>query len=324
MAIFKPLGVEDKEILIKYLSKHCFNTYEYSFLTLYMWRRMCNIEYTLIDGSLIIKKTLEKTGSCFMQPLGYDAFSLKRIVLKLLDIRKQLAGMWKDPEPDAQKIAGSHCGCLFRDVEEPFLKDLVAVFGSSVKYIQDPGNFDYIYESSKLVSLSGKEYHAKKNLYNQFIKLYKHEVKNLRYDNGIPFECATFAKEWHKKYGKGDRHLEYELESILDVLSSFSLFDAEGIAVYIEGKPAGFAIGEKISRSMATVHIEKADRTYKGIYAFINKALIENCFPDVEYVNRQEDLGDESLRFAKMSYRPVRFEKKYIVDIGIDADLYPV
>jgi hypothetical protein len=66
---------------------------------------------------------------------------------------------------------------------------------------------------------------------------------------------------------------------------------------------------------MAVVHCEKGNINYSGIYAFINKALVQEHFSNVSFINRQEDMGLEGLRQAKMAYNPTKLEKKYFVDI---------
>ncbi len=89
----------------------------------------------------------------------------------------------------------------------------------------------------------------------------------------------------------------------------------EGMGLYIDGEIAGFSIGEKFSDNMAIVHIEKANKDLRGAYTFVNKAFVENYFSDVPIINREQDLGIEGLRKAKLSYSPLDFEKKYMVDI---------
>ena len=49
------------------------------------------------------------------------------------------------------------------------------------------------------------------------------------------------------------------------------------------------------------------------MYQFVNRAQALNLPPTVELVNREQDLGDEGLRQAKMTYRPVDFIRKYLV-----------
>lgn len=59
------------------------------------------------------------------------------------------------------------------------------------------------------------------------------------------------------------------------------------------------------------MHVEKANPEIRGLYTAINKLFLENEFPDVEFVNREEDLGLEGLRQAKLSYKPIKLVEKY-------------
>ena len=72
-------------------------------------------------------------------------------------------------------------------------------------------------------------------------------------------------------------------------------------------------MGEKINDNMALIHIEKANGEIRGLYPYINKMFVVDEFPEVEWVNREEDMGLEGLRKAKMSYYPERFVEKYTV-----------
>lgn len=300
MIHFKALELKDREIFEEYLREYSFNTYEYSFITLYLWRQMYNIEYGILDNALIIKKTHKHFGSYFMQPIGYEKEALKNIVIKLHELKQNSSGFVN----------------LFRDIENPFLNELIDIFGNDLKISEDINNFDYIYDCKKLASLSGKKYHSKKNQYNQFINNYDYKLKDLK-DKQVITDCINFAAGWYEKRGAGNEMLKYELEGIKEVLLNYQFLNLQGMAVYVHEKLAGFAIGEKVNRKMAIVHIEKADPAFRGVYAFLSKMFVQNYFLDVGFINRQEDLGIEGLRRAKMAYNPVRLEKKYIVDLNI-------
>lgn len=302
MIPFKPLELDDRELFLKYLKDYNFNTYEYSFLTLYLWRKMCNTQFSIIDGTLVIRKSGKCTASYFMQPVGYTKDTLESVLTKLNLIKNSCPG-YKN---------------LFRDIEYPFLSILKEIYGKGISYREDVNNFDYIYTSQDLISLSGHKYHGKKNHYNHFISNYNYEVKDL-YSEHVVNDCIKFAKDWYDKRGNKSEQLKYEFESTEDILKHADLLNIKGIAVYVDNSIAGFAIGEKVNSDMAIVHIEKSDLQYSGIYSFINKALAEKYFSDVSFINRQEDLGIEGLRKAKMAYHPVRLEKKYIIDLYEEA-----
>lgn len=298
MLEFKPLELGDRERFLSYFNKHEFRTYEYSFGTLYLWRKYCKIEFAFIDGCLIIKKTDKEKGTYFMQPLGYIKEQLPGIIKKLIEY----------------KTINSLVGPLFADLEENFVQELKNILGENIKLKEDENNYDYIYESDRLISLSGKTLHAKRNHYSQFISSYNYEVRDIKDENVIK-DCKDFAIKWNEDKEDYNEELKYELEGIIDIVDKFDYIGLCGMAVYVEGIIKGFTIGEKVNENMAIIHIEKADPSIKGIYAFINKTFIEGYFSEVKYINREEDLGIEGLRKAKMSYQPSTFERKYIVEI---------
>lgn len=298
MVEFKKLDIDDRDIFQRYIGKYEFGTYEYSFLTLYIWRKMLNVEIGITDDALIVKKHEKQKGSFFMQPIGYKKENLKEIVNKLNEIKR---------EDDSFKS-------LFRDVELPFLYELMDLYENNVCLYEDKNNFDYIYNSEDLASLSGKRFHKKKNHYNQFIGNYNYEIKDL-HEEGVVEDCIVFSQTWYDGRQEDDEQLEYELGGIVDFLPNCKVLGLDGLAVYVDGKIAGFTVGEKVNKDMGIVHVEKGDFNYNGIYAFINKTFAERYLSDVKFINRQEDLGIKGLRKAKRSYNPVRLEKKFIVDI---------
>ncbi|HHW31244.1 MAG TPA: DUF2156 domain-containing protein [Clostridiaceae bacterium] len=299
MAEFKPLDLEDRDLFLNYIGNYEFNTYEYSFLTLYFWRRMCQVEYAIIDDALIIKKTEKKPGSFFMQPIRYK--DLKKTVHTLIKIKN------KD----------SNFKSLFREIEFSFLNKLIETFGTDICICEDINNFDYIYDSKELINLAGQKFHQKKNHYNRFVRTYNYEVKDIS-EKGVASDCVEFAYKWFESNGGNDYQLSYELEGIEDVMKYYDILNIKGIAVYIQDKIAGFTLGEIVNDKMGIVHVEKANPEYNGIYAFINNTMAKTYFSNVRYINRQEDLGIKGLRKAKRSYNPVILEKKYIVDIKLD------
>jgi hypothetical protein len=298
MIQFKTLELSDKDIFEKYIKDYKFSTYEYSFLTLYLWKNLFKVEFGFFDEVLIIKKTESHTGTYFMEPIGYKEDNLKTVIDELLKIKQE----------------DSNIKALFRDIEESFLIKLKELYGERITIEEDEDNYDYIYESEKLISLSGKKLHSKKNKYNQFIKTYDYEVKDIR-DKAVIDDCIEFEAKWNLDKNNLDDQLVIEEQGIRSVLENLQVLNAIGMAVYVQGEIAGFTIGEIVNKEMAIVHIEKGDVSYQGIYAFINKTFVEQYLSEINYVNREEDRGVAGLRKAKLAYHPVRLERKYIVNI---------
>ena len=92
----------------------------------------------------------------------------------------------------------------------------------------------------------------------------------------------------------------------------FREYDIRGIYNQDLDEDVAYTIGSYApSIQCAFIHIEKADVSYHGLYNYINQQFLLHEFPDAVLVNREDDLGQENLRHAKMSYRPLRLEEKY-------------
>lgn len=297
MLEFKNLTLEDKPIFDKFLKPYKFLTCEYSFTSLFIWRKALDIQFTVYDNTLIIKKLDFDGYYHFMQPIGYTKDNLKQIVEILLEYKSNLK-----------------LNYLFKDAEQPFVEELKEIFQDSLIIEEDRDNFDYIYSSEKLISLSGKKLHSKKNHYNNFIKNNIYRVEPIT--DSIICECIKAAREWCRKNDcKG--YLLFELRAIEEMLKNNSSLDFQGMVVYINEKLSAFTIGEKVNTEMAIVHIEKADTSINGLYAFINKTFVEQYFSDIPFINREQDMGIEGLRKAKLTYQPVKLEPKYAINLKI-------
>jgi hypothetical protein len=174
-----------------------------------------------------------------------------------------------------------------------------------VEFTEDRDNFDYLYLRTDLAELAGKRYHKKRNLVAQFLKFYTHEEKPLTPEL-IP-EALKVLEDWRL-----DKGVDGDYAACREALELFGELNMKGMVFYIDGKPAGWCLGEPIARGrMFTIHFEKGLEKYKGIYQFINQAFAATLPEYFTHINREQDLGDEGLRQAKMTYRPSGFVRKY-------------
>ena len=174
-----------------------------------------------------------------------------------------------------------------------------------IEFTEDRDNFDYLYLRTDLAELPGKKFHKKRNLVAQFLKSYTHEEKPLVQEL-IP-DAIKILEEW--KLGKV---AENDYEACREALDLFPELNMRGLILYIDGKPAGWCLGEPNARGrIFTIHFEKGLDGYRGIYQFINQAFAASLPEYFACINREQDLGDEGLRQAKMTYRPSGFVRKY-------------
>ena len=175
---------------------------------------------------------------------------------------------------------------------------------------------DYLYDGEALRTLAGKKLHKKKNNYNAFVKAYEGRVEYRRLCCSDRDEVWKFLDDWRLKKGDDvEEHLDYEVRGIHEILKNCSIMPVEMGGVYVDNKLEAFSIGSfNPLENMAIIHIEKANPDMRGLYQYINREFLIHAFPSVRLVNREDDLGLEGLRRAKMSYNPVDFARKYSVN----------
>jgi len=170
--------------------------------------------------------------------------------------------------------------------------------------IEDRNNFEYLYLRTDLAELPGKNFQKKRNLVNAFIKAHpQREMKIL--DKNTLSDAMRILNEWGER---GDYEAAKEALELHDVLG-FS-----GLVFYVDGNPAGYCQGEALADSVSyAVHFEKALDKYKGIYQYMNQEFAKTIPEHITYINREQDLGNEGLRQAKLTYRPVGFVKLFSI-----------
>lgn len=174
-------------------------------------------------------------------------------------------------------------------------------------------SFDYVYLTEKMVTLAGKKLQAKRNHMNRFKSNYEWSFELLGDDNMQ--ECIDMNKEWCRRHDcADDQHLQDEACAVMRCFQNYHALKLEGGLLKANGKAVAFTIGDRLNAQTYDIHIEKAFSEYQGAYQMINQCFaqyIQSRHPEVMYLNREEDMGFEGLRQAKMSYQPVHLEEKF-------------
>ncbi len=171
-------------------------------------------------------------------------------------------------------------------------------------------HWDYLYLVDELVELKGNRFHNKKNLFNQFESKYNYEYVPL--DKALIEQALLMQQEWCVwRKCEASAGLAAEDRVITKVLKSYDLFsNMLGGVLLVDNEIVAFTVGERINQETIVIHFEKAMGGYKGIYQAINQKFLAST-QGVTIVNREQDLGNQGLRKAKMSYNPTAFIKKY-------------
>ena len=175
-----------------------------------------------------------------------------------------------------------------------------------LEFSEDRDNFDYLYLRTDLAELAGKKYHKKRNLVSQFYNNYSSlEAKPLSPEL-IPV-ALEILKKWRDLKG-----FDGDFTAAREALEQAENLFLQGMVYWVDGKPAAWCLGERLARGrMFAVHFEKALEEYKGLYQAVNQHFAASLPNHYIHINREQDLGDEGLRQAKMTYRPCGFVRKF-------------
>ncbi|MGP1579990.1 MAG: DUF2156 domain-containing protein [Wolinella sp.] len=289
---WKPIDIEDRAILERYFSAQDLHVSDFSFTNLYLWHFSRSISYAIVDGLLCIKTQYHGEQPFLFYPLGQGD---KRAVIEQLMERF-----------DSHAIPFS-----FRSLSLKMTQELEWLFPARFEFIHNRDRSDYIYAVEELIELRGRKFHKKKNHLNRFFELYP----NFSYENLNGENVEELLEAWKLWFGRiadeADEGLKNEYIGIVETLKQFDNMSYKGGILRIEGKIVAFTLGEQLDSDSVVVHIEKADTEYHGAYQAINQQFLANEWQHLKYVNREEDLGIEGLRRAKLSYQPVGFVDKY-------------
>lgn len=170
--------------------------------------------------------------------------------------------------------------------------------------------FEYIYNSEDLANLKGKKYHGKRNHISKFKNLY-----DWTYDKIVPEKKEIYLKFFEKWFEKnsekeGKDSIE-EFKAIKKSFENYEKLEFEGGIILVDGEITACTIGEKINGENFVVHFEKAFTEFEGAYTIINQEFSKTLEERFKFINREEDLGIEGLRKAKLSYKPFLLLEKY-------------
>lgn len=175
-------------------------------------------------------------------------------------------------------------------------------------------SFEYIYSRENLAQLSGKKYHSKRNHISSFKKKYNWSYETLNDENSG--DVLEMLRDWYSlNKDKEDEFMLSEKRGLEKILGCQLIPEVKGGVLRVDGKVVAFTLGCEISKEIFDVNIEKALTDFDGAYAMINQQFVSNELCSYKYVNREEDMGLEGLRKAKLSYRPEILLEKYVVTV---------
>ena len=199
-----------------------------------------------------------------------------------------------------------------RGLTEEMISEVSAAFPERFNYNLNRSVSDYIYTTEKLIQLKGKKLQSKRNHINRFKRENSWSYQSLERNPETVEACKRVLDKWMRVNGEEkDPTLEYDDFATTLMLEHFDYLELKGGAIWVDDEIVAFAIGERLTEDTFIVHVEKAFSSVHGAYAIINQQFVENEMMDFTYVNREEDMGLDNLRKAKLSYQPDILLKKY-------------
>lgn len=285
---WRDVQLNDKEQIDKLIcAGNCHNA-DYSFANLYIWRHAYKPMIAIVGGRLIVGNP---QWDMYAYPKGDG------------DLRQSIDLILEDAHARGNKA-------VIRGLTDRMLEEFLPIYGDRFELSEDRDNADYLYTADKLCNLAGRKLSAKRNHINKFERNGDWEFVRITDDN---MDAAKdFVAEFYKE--KGDPDLESEAIAIAEMFANYHELGFMGGLLYQNGRPVAFSAGTLLDPECVDVHFEKALPDIEGAYTMINREfarMVVAEHPSVEYFNREEDMGLEGLRKAKLSYHPDVLLMKY-------------
>ena len=274
---------------------------EYSFTNIRIWGRQ---QAAFIDGYLVLFSQFDRK-AVYPFPVGEG------------DIRPVLDAIIHDA-----KMRGIPC-CI-TGLGEKNVATLEQLYPGKFRFHCDRNAFDYVYNIDDLADLKGRKFQKKRNHLNRFRSLYP----NWRVETLTPVNIEAvrqMAAEWYETRLEHDPQADFQLEqrALRRALDRYDRLGLEGMVLYDGDRVIAFSIASQLSKDTMDVHFEKAREDVDGAYTAINQAFsqyLRDKHLQIRYLDREEDMGIEGLRKAKLSYCPDHMVEKYWARLWEEAD----
>ena len=266
--------------------------------TLFLWQGRYGTEVAFSDGCLLRRWRGDDGATIAAYPVGADPAGRARALSRLMD-----------------EAAGRGEPLMLGRLTESERAELISLHPGVFAVAPTAEDDDYIYARADLANLPGGRFMRKRNAVSQFFRRHpSHQVLPL--GDATEADVLVVARGWLDAAlaeGRDDaEELRSELAAIALAMENRAALELTGAVLYAEGRPVAMAVASPVNDETADVHFEKAlpEFAHDHAYAVINQALAAMLAPFV-WLNREEDMGDEGLAKAKLSYRPAAMLKRF-------------
>lgn len=291
---FQPITAESMETIYDFIRNQTARTTDLSYLGIWMWTDCFHYEYCIYADTLFMKGDAVDGSAQPMFSFPVGKLSPRRSI-ELIKRYCQRHGL------TPRIFCCDHYAEILRNHDPSLIMTRAEDWD------------EYLYPIDKLATFSGKKLSKKRNHLNAFHTTYPDfTVSEIRPDDIA--ELLDFCERFHMSHDD-DAMSCYETMATAECLRIYEHCHCEGLLIRIDGKIAGFTMGEVMGDTLIT-HIEKGDIGYRGIYQalcseFCSMEMARH--PELVYVNREDDSGNENLRKSKLSYYPCSMVEKFVV-----------
>ncbi len=283
---FKPITLSDKKAIDACFRGNNYRVCDFCFANLWAWQAKFKTQFAIVHETLFLRFENDLGQLYYLMPIGK------------MPIQKAFDYIDRDIEENRSVFR-------MKGITEKMWLQIQQAMPNEFTYTRDRDNDEYIYLSKKLILLNGKKLQSKRNHINRFKADYPDWYYAPVQTAEDCAECLSLLEKWEREHSPdGEFSLRHDFVAAKNMLDNFHELELKGGMLRANGKIVAFTVGEALSEDTFCVHVEKADSEINGAYAVINQQFVEHEASEFTYINREEDMGFENLRKAKMSYYP--------------------
>lgn len=292
MIEFRPVRLEDRATIERFTMSSDITNCDLSFANMFCWQEVYHSAWAIVDGFLVIRFHIDGGDRLgYMQPVGEG------------DCARIIPALREDAHAHGQRLR--IIGLTDRG-REMIRQMHIGQFA----FESDRALEDYVYAADDLRNLPGRRYQPKRNHINRFMA----EYPDYRYEELTPDrfdECMQLEREWRRNHEGHTSELCAEQRAMQRAFAHFAELGMTGGCIYVGERMVAFTYGSAVNDHTFDTHVEKADTDYDGAFTVINCLFARHLPERFTLINREEDLGIEGLRRAKLSYHPAVIQHKF-------------
>lgn len=297
---YRPVSLEDKEFFDEVFRINQPEASELTFIYLFIWKADYRFSWTVHDGMLLIVSQSRIDIPFALQPLPIDG----HMTVQRLENAVRFLG-------HTFAFAGKRL--VFSRMDVAVLEWFRQIRNVDFTVEQSPNTSDYVYDGNDLRTLAGKRYSAKRNHISQFRRAWP-EAELVPITSAHAADCMEIFNRWCAANDCDcDQPENCEKYAFRMLMDNWDRLNANGVLIRVNGRYEAFTVGESLNGDTVVIRFEKGNSEVHGIYTYLGQAYLNTSWPDVKWVNREEDMGIEGLRRSKQSLYPARMLEKVTV-----------